>query len=124
MSPVESRRMVDRTVTLWRPTGPQELDLVRASGWLAWPPRLPEQPVFYPVLDEEYAIGLARDCNAPFSGVGYVTRFDVWKHFLDRYQVHQVGTAVREYWIPATDLPELNGNLVGPIAVVHQFRAN
>ncbi|ADU07639.1 hypothetical protein ML5_2113 [Micromonospora sp. L5] len=33
------------TTTLWRPTGPRELDLVRASGWRAWPPRLPDQPV-------------------------------------------------------------------------------
>ncbi|HEY9390826.1 MAG TPA: ADP-ribosylation/crystallin J1 [Mycobacteriales bacterium] len=116
--------MVEGTVTLWRPTGPQELDLVRASGWLAWPPRPPEQPIFYPVLDEQYAIGLARDCNAPFSGVGYVTRFDVWRSFLDRYPVHQIGASVREYHIPAGDLPELNENLVGPIVVVHQFRAS
>jgi len=28
------------------------LALVEASGWLAWPPRLPEQPIFYPVLNE------------------------------------------------------------------------
>lgn len=33
-----------KTLTLWRPTGPQELALVEASGWRAWPPRLPEQP--------------------------------------------------------------------------------
>lgn len=115
--------MVDSTVTLWRPTGPQELDLVRASGWRAWPPRLAEQPVFYPVLDEDYAIGLAQHCNAPFSGVGYVTRFDVWRTFLDRYPLHQVAAGVREYRIPATDLAELNANLVGPIAVVHTFVA-
>ena len=35
-------------VRLYRPTGPTELALVEASGWLAWPPRLPEQPIFYP----------------------------------------------------------------------------
>ena len=49
------------TVTLWRPTGPTELDLVRQSGWRVWPPRLPEQPIFYPVLDEDYAVRIARD---------------------------------------------------------------
>ena len=43
------------TVTLWRPTGPEELALVEASGWRSWPPRLPDQPIFYPVLNEEYA---------------------------------------------------------------------
>lgn len=31
----------DDTVTLWRPTGPEELALVEASGWCEWPPRLP-----------------------------------------------------------------------------------
>jgi hypothetical protein len=39
------------TTTLWRPTGPAELDLVRRLNWRAWPPRLPEQPIFYPVLN-------------------------------------------------------------------------
>lgn len=53
---------------LWRPTGPSELDLVRRSGWRRWPPRLPDQPIFYPVLTEDYAIRIARDWNAPHSG--------------------------------------------------------
>ena len=44
------------TVTLWRPTGPKELALVEASGWRAWPARLPDQPIFYPVLNEDYAV--------------------------------------------------------------------
>jgi Immunity protein 8 len=43
----------EATVTLWRPTGPEELALVEASGWTAWPRRLPEQPIFYPVLNED-----------------------------------------------------------------------
>jgi len=43
------------TVVLFRPTGETELALIRDSGWRAFPPRLPEQPIFYPVLDEEYA---------------------------------------------------------------------
>ena len=49
------------TVTLWRPAGPEELALVEASGWREWPPRLPGQPIFYPVLNEEYAAMIARD---------------------------------------------------------------
>jgi hypothetical protein len=64
-------------VTLWRPAGPEELALVEASGWREWPPRLPEQPIFYPVLNEEYAAMIARDWNVKHSGSGYVTRFDV-----------------------------------------------
>jgi hypothetical protein len=58
------------TVTLWRPTGPQEQALVEASGWLRWPPRRPEQPIFYPVLNEEYARMIARDWNVKHCGAG------------------------------------------------------
>jgi hypothetical protein len=113
----------EETVTLWRPTGPQELALVEAAGWTAWPPRLPDQPIFYPVLSRDYATRIARDWNVKASGVGYVTSFRVRKSFLDRYQVHQVGGRdILEYWIPAGDLPDLNHNIVGLIEVVAEFR--
>ena len=69
------------TVVLWRPTGPEELALVEASGWREWPPRLPEQPIFYPVLNKEYATQIARDWNVPASDSGYVTRFEVRSPF-------------------------------------------
>ena len=111
------------TVTLWRPTGPAELALVEASGWREWPPRLPEQPIFYPVLNEEYAATIARDWNVKHSGAGYVTRFTVLRSFLDRYEVHQVGgKTILEYWIPADDLPALNASIVGTIEVTREFR--
>ncbi|WP_203931237.1 ADP-ribosylation/crystallin J1 [Virgisporangium ochraceum] len=111
------------TVTLWRPIGPEELALVEASGWRRWPPRLAEQPVFYPVLNEEYATMIARDWNVKHSGVGYVTRFEVTRDFLDRYEVHQVGgRTILEYWIPAEDLERLNDNIVGTIDVVAEYR--
>ena len=111
------------STTLWRPTGPAELELVRASGWRCWPPRLPDQPIFYPVLNEDYAVLIARDWNVPHSGVGYVTRFAVRTEFLDRYEVHQVGgQTILEYWIPAEELAEFNDNLVGEIEIVHEFR--
>lgn len=114
-------RHVD-VVTLWRPTGPTELALVEASGWHGWPPRLPEQPIFYPVLNQDYATRVARDWNVKHSGAGYVTRFDVNRSFLDQYVVHQVGGAtILEYWIPAEDLPDLNANIVGLIEVVSEF---
>ena len=112
------------TVTLWRPTGPEELALVEESGWRAWPPRLPDQPIFYPVLKEDYATRIARDWNVKASGAGYVTRFDVAAEFLDRYEVQQVGgRTILEYWIPAEDLDELNAHIVGRIEVVAEFRA-
>ena len=110
------------TVTLWRPTGPQELALVEASGWREWPPRLPDQPIFYPVLNQEYATKIARDWNVKASGSGYVTRFQVRRDFLDRYETHQVGgRTIIEYWIPAEDLPALNASIVGRIEVTAEY---
>ena len=112
----------DDAVTLWRPTGPEELELVRSSGWRRWPPRLAGQPIFYPVLNEVYAAKIARDWNVPRSGAGYVTRFRVRRSFLDRYPVHQVGGRdIIEYWIPAEDLGELNDNIVGLIELAAQY---
>jgi hypothetical protein len=109
-------------VTLWRPAGPEELALVAASGWRAWPPRLAEQPIFYPVLNEEYATMIARDWNVRQSGSGYVTRFRVRRSFLDRYDVHQVGgRTILEYWIPAQALAELNANILGLIELVAEY---
>jgi hypothetical protein len=114
--------VVSDTVTLWRPTGPEELALVEASGWREWPPRLPGQPIFYPVLNEEYAAKIARDWNVPHSGAGYVTRFRVSRSFLDQYEVHQVGGKnILEYWIPAEDLPALNVSIVGTIEVIAEY---
>jgi hypothetical protein len=110
------------TITLWRPTGPDELALVEASGWREWPPRLPSQPIFYPVLNEDYATKIARDWNVPASGSGYVTGFEVRRTFLDNYEVHQVGDhTILEYWIPAEDLPALNANIVGEIELVADY---
>ena len=42
------------TVTLYRPVGQKELDLIAAVGFAAFPPRLSWQPIFYPVLTEDY----------------------------------------------------------------------
>lgn len=110
------------TATLWRPAGPEEIALVEASGWREWPPRLPEQPIFYPVLNEEYATKIARDWNVKHSGSGYVTRFEVRRSFLDRYEIRQAGgRTILEYWIPAEDLPEFNANIVGLIEVIAEY---
>ncbi|GIF03481.1 hypothetical protein [Actinoplanes siamensis] len=111
------------TMTLWRPTGPTELDLVRASGWRRWPPRLPDQPIFYPVLNEDYAVRIARDWNVPASGAGFVTRFEVDAAFAARYPVRQAGgDTILELWVPAEELEEFNDHIVGLIEVVREFR--
>lgn len=113
---------VSETTTLYRPTGEQELALIQASGNTVFPPRLSWQPIFYPVLFEEYATQIARDWNARDGKRGYVTRFAVRTAFLARYQIHQVGSIRhQEYWIPAEDLGEFNRNLVGPIEVIAEY---
>lgn len=113
--------------TLFRPVGQAELDLIRDSGFRAFPPRLPGQPFFYPVLNEAYATQMAQDWNAKDSAsgfTGYVLRFAVRTSFLSKYTVKQVGdTQHREYWIPAGDLHELNENIVGEIVVLAKFPA-
>lgn len=115
--------MAEETITLWRPVGPTELDLIRASGMRAFPPRLPEQPIFYPVLSEEYATKIARDWNVRASGTGYVTCFRVRRDFLAAYEVREAGgRAHLEYWIPAEDLDAFNAAIVGEIDVVAEFR--
>lgn len=114
--------MPDSTVTLWRPVGPEELELIRQSEMREFPPRLPEQPIFYPVTTEAYAIKIARDWNVPASGSGYVTRFEVDKAFLSKYQPQLAGgRAHEEYWIPAEDLPDFNAAIVGEIEVTATF---
>jgi len=111
-----------RTTTLYRPVGPTELELIEKSGFHAFPPRLPEQPIFYPVLDVKYAAQLARSWNAPAYGAGFVTRFAVNDEFLIQYDVRVVGSRQhREYWIPAEDLDELNRNIVGEIEVIESY---
>ena len=111
--------------TLYRPVGQFELDLIRASLSRQFPPRLPEQPIFYPVLSEGYATQIARDWNTKDerSGFcGYVLRFHVRTEFLEQYDVHVVGSSDhREYWIPAADLARLNESIEGEIEVVSEF---
>ena len=110
---------------LFRPVGQQELALIQESEFVAFPHRLPEQPFFYPVITEEYAIQIARDWNAKYNEPksGYVTRFRVRRSFLDRYEARTVGGSVhQEYWIPAEDLDELNRNIIGKIEVIAEFR--
>src|SRR5215472_9879567 len=107
---------------LFRPVGEAELALIRDSGWKAFPPRLPEQPIFYPVLEEEYAIQIARDWNTRNGERGFVLRFEVDSEYLARYPIQTVGARIhREYWIPAEDLSEFNEKIIGTIDLLHCF---
>jgi len=116
------RREIEITV-LYRPVGANELELIKESGYKEFPPRLAEQPIFYPVLNEEYATQIARDWNTKYgSKKGYVTRFEVRTQFLEQYEIHIVGGSLhQEYWIPAQDLPAFNQNIVGVIAVISEY---
>lgn len=111
------------TTQLWRPVGKAELELIEELG--AFPPRLPGQPIFYPVCSEEYAIQIARDWNTKDAASGYeghVTTFHVLTSYLDGYERRVVGGSNHEeYWIPAEDLEAFNGAIIGPITVVHSF---
>ena len=111
---------------LYRPTGRAERDLIAASGFRRFPPRLPDQPIFYPVLDRAYAEQIARDWNAPDPAcgrVGYVFRFAVERPWVDRYEVRRVGDATaNELWVPADELEAFNDRIVGPIEVVAEYR--
>jgi len=110
------------TTTLFRPTGPEELALVEQSGYRRWPPRLPDQPIFYPVTNEKYAAEIASKWNSRDGKPGYVTRFLVRSEFMDRYEVHKVGGSHHtEWWVPAEDLDRLNDNIVGTIEVIRSF---
>jgi len=110
-------------VTLWRPIGARELELISASGMQEFPPRLPEQAIFYPVLTEAYATKIARDWNAPRGG-GFVARFQVRRDFIQRYPVQEAGGREHlEYWIPAEHLPAFNKAIVGQIEIVAEFPA-
>lgn len=114
----------ERTTTLYRPVGGKELRLIESSEFKRFPPRLPEQPIFYPVLNEEYATQIARDWNTKHSEDrrGYVTRFRVRSSFLARYAVQTVGGSVhQELWVPAEELEEFNDNIVGLIELIAEF---
>lgn len=108
---------------LFRPIGQEELDLIAESGYTEFPPRLPIQPIFYPVLTFEYARKIAEGWNARDFGAGYITEFDVDDDFVARYSVQDVGgKECQELWIPAEDLPDFNRHLQGKIRIVAEYR--
>ena len=112
--------------TLYRPIGELELDKIRSTGFRRFPPRLVWQPIFYPVLTEDYADFIAREWNSTdpdHNYVGFVTRFDVRNAFLSQYEIHTASDRqTREYWIPAEELDAFNDNIVGEIEVIGEFR--
>jgi len=116
--------MTETVTTMYRPVGTKELALIEESGFTAYPPRLPDQPIFYPVLNEGYARQIAKDWNSRLNDdkVGFVTRFDVKKSVADKYQPEIVGAREHEeIWVPAEELQSFNEAIVGKIEVVAKY---
>jgi hypothetical protein len=111
---------------LYRPIGYQELELIANSEFLAFPPRLPSQPIFYPVLNLEYGSQIAKDWNTtdPNSGyAGFVTQFDVDDAYISQFEIKIVGSSQvhQELWIPAENLAEFNQHILGKIEIVTAY---
>ena len=114
--------------TLYRPVGQKEPDLIEASEWKRFPPRLEWQPIFYPVLNENYATRIAAEWNTKDvenGSVGFALKFDVAEAFLESYNVEQVGDAeCLEYWIPSEHLDAFNDAIEGTIEIISEWRGD
>ena len=114
-----------KTKTLYRPVGLREMELIAESNYLKFPPRLEWQPIFYPVLNQQYAEQIANEWNTPdeFSGFcGIVTAFEVDEEYLQQFEIQNVGDkSHNEFWIPSEELPEFNQNIIGTIEIVNVY---
>ena len=112
------------TMRLFRPVGQAEYELILASEYKEYPPRLPEQPIFYPVLNERYARDIAEKWNkkSQDSGyAGYVTSFEIDDEYISRFEVQTVGASYnQEFWIPAEELEEFNRHIIGKIEIMYK----
>lgn len=112
------------TISLFRPVGANELKLIVDTDYTAFPPRLPEQPIFYPVLNEAYARQIAKDWNSRINEnkQGFVTRFAVRADVVNSYKREVVGAKMHEeLWVPAEELDAFNKAIVGKIEVIAKF---
>jgi hypothetical protein len=108
--------------TLYRPVNRAELHLVKESGWKSFPPRLPQQPIFYPVTNIEYARKITKEWNVPAYGTGFILEFDMSEEFLKKYSIENVGGEEHnELWVPAEELDEFNKNIIGEIRLVEIY---
>lgn len=109
---------------LYRPVGTAELKLIEQSGYKAFLPRLPEQPIFYPVLNEKYAREIAERWNVKDTTdhKGYVTEFEVDDEYCSNFEVQTVGRSYhQELWIPAEELDNFNQHIMGTLKVISEF---
>lgn len=112
---------------LYRPVGTKELELIAASNYTKYPPRLPEQPIFYPVLNEKYATEIAAHWNVKYNSdhKGYVTKFEIDDNYFNQFEVHIVGAKYhQELWVLAEELETFNQHIIGKIQVIASFFKN
>lgn len=122
---IELYRKVVQEMVLYRPVGQKEYELIQQSNFKKFPPRLPEQPIFYPVLNQKYAEEIAQKWNTKDkeSGYrGYVTEFEIDDQYISKFKIQTVGASYhQELWIPAEELSELNRNIIGTIKIIQKF---
>jgi hypothetical protein len=111
--------------TLYRPTGFKELQLIVDAYFKKFPPRLEWQPIFYPVLNKEYACEIASKWNTKdeFGDyLGFVTAFDISDEEFSKYEVQNVGASHHnELWVPAEKLEDFNTAITSKIRLVDVF---
>ncbi|MEM7592803.1 MAG: hypothetical protein AAF383_15010 [Cyanobacteria bacterium P01_A01_bin.83] len=114
-----------KTITLYRPVGAKELELIKSMDYKKFPPRLPEQHNLYSVLNKDYVMEIAKEWNIKASAFCCVTKFAIKSDYIAKYEIQTVGSLIsQEYWIPAKELEEFNQNIVAPIEVIAEFHSN
>lgn len=107
---------------LYRPVGLSEAVKILESKASAFPPRLPEQPIFYPVLTRDYAEQITQQWNVPSASAGYagfVTEFHLEAKYASKFKAQVVGpSTARELWVSAEELDTFNRHLVGTICLI------
>ncbi|MCD1115501.1 ADP-ribosylation/crystallin J1 [Chryseobacterium turcicum] len=114
-----------KTITLFRPVGEKEMILIIETHYKKFPPRLEWQPIFYPVLNEEYASEIAEKWNTRDEAgnyLGFVTKFEVLEDDVKKYPAQNVGAKNHnELWVPSEELEVFNQAIIGNIEVVKVF---
>lgn len=112
----------NKMITLYRPVSKKELELVQESGMKKFPPRLPQQPIFYPVCNIFYAREINEKWNVPAYGSGYVLKFNINGEYIKNFDIKNVGDSYHdELWIPAEELEEFNNNIIGEIKLIEGY---
>jgi len=114
-----------QTTKLYRPVNKVELDLIQQTDWKKFPPRLPDQPIFYPVTNQAYASQITKEWNLPSYKNGFVTEFELSSDYLSKFKVEKVGLDhFTELWVPAEELEEFNAQIIGAIKVIEAYHSH